>query len=504
MSRDILNQYHRAGKRFAEALEKNREAERLREKLAQNGRQSEKLAGVYYHVHIDEDWISRIERGIPHLEAAIREDRQFIKTEGNVTPIERVRKVSRSSVEHLARHSEMITHKPAEGDDLIPDKLQVFENESNFAVYENRVLYMVLCYTRDFLDYRYAQILKAWKERNNEMSFQKTLRMQGGNLEFSLMLRDSADTLGDEEGNAERIARIENAYGEICGFLTTPLMKEVAFAPMVTPPITRTNVLRMDVHFREVVSLYDYLSTYSGDGYTLERHETSKSPFSEEMEREINEVILYSLYLNEKYGRDLTDELEAAYQEEEKQRLLAAKKARDERLQALRDGDDDVTLDELLELFDQALFERDARISELLSEIEDTKGIREEVTALNLREQQLRARIDESMRKTAEAEKRANENAAEGERKEREYLTQIATLREEVRSEIEKRRFLSARMIGMAEKYGIKSEQKDYSEKEAFLELEKEREAFERVYQSNWKKAKQKIRKKVVWGRKQS
>ena len=115
MSRDILNQYHRAGKRFAEALEKNREAERLREKLAQNGRQSEKLSGVYYDVHIEEDWISRIERGIPHLEAAIREDRQFIKTEGNVTPIERVRKVSRSSVEHLARHSEMITHKPAEG-----------------------------------------------------------------------------------------------------------------------------------------------------------------------------------------------------------------------------------------------------------------------------------------------------------------------------------------------------------------------------------------------------
>ena len=42
----------------------------------------------------------------------------------------------------------------------------------------------------------------------------------------------------------------------------------------------------------------------------------------------------------------------------------------------------------------------------------------------------------------------------------------------------------------------------EMTEREAFLELEKEREAFERFYQKNWKSAKKKIRKRILWGRK--
>ena len=43
---------------------------------------------------------------------------------------------------------------------------------------------------------------------------------------------------------------------------------------------------------------------------------------------------------------------------------------------------------------------------------------------------------------------------------------------------------------------------RDMSEREEFLELEKEREAFERFYEKNWKSARKKIRKRILWGRK--
>ena len=105
---------------------------------------------------VDESWIRAIEEGLVHIEKAIREDRQFIYSNGEVVPIERVKHVSKDSVEHLARHAELIT-RVEEGGDIIPDKLYPVERLSDYAVYENRFLYMLLCYLRDFVTLRYRR-----------------------------------------------------------------------------------------------------------------------------------------------------------------------------------------------------------------------------------------------------------------------------------------------------------------------------------------------------------
>ena len=64
---------------------------------------------------IEEDWVCAIEEGLPFVEKAIREERQFIRQRGEVIPIEKVRRVSKASVSHLARHGELITRVPEEG-----------------------------------------------------------------------------------------------------------------------------------------------------------------------------------------------------------------------------------------------------------------------------------------------------------------------------------------------------------------------------------------------------
>ena len=501
---NIMDQYHRAGKRFAAEITDTKESARLRDAISKSGRGTEKLAHVSFDVTIDDEWIDRIERALPHLEAAIREDSQFIKSEGNVTSIERVRKVSRASVEHLARHSEMITHVPDEGDDLIPDKLKVYENESNFAVYENRVLYMVLCYTRDFLDYRYFRISQAWNERSSDLSFRKELRLSGRKISFEAKLFDQAAGMTEEEENtARKVARIESAVGAVAMLLAMPLMKEVALAPMVTPPITRTNVLRMDVHFREVVALYDYLSTYTDDGYKLERHENLQSPFSDDMEKEITEWMMFCMYLNYKYGKDVADELEERYIEEEERRKVEAFLASEERLNALREKlrVGNVSAEEYWEVLEQSVNARDQIISELKEQLSVAEEWKAAAAEAEERESALRERIDQCRKETGEANRRAvtaqNESMAEQDK----LRAEILALKESIAAETEKNRFLNARVIGMLEEYGIRKPNVDYSEKEEFLELEKEREAFERVYEKNWKKAKKKIRKRVLWGK---
>ncbi|MBR5712232.1 MAG: DUF2357 domain-containing protein [Lachnospiraceae bacterium] len=504
MGQTIMDRLHRAAKRFGEELGDAKEIRKLRDALMRAGTKSESLRGVYFDVTIDEEWIARIERAIPHLEAAIREDRQFIKTEGNITSIERVRKVSRSSVEHLARHSEMITHVPEEGQDLIPDKLQVFENESNYDVYENRVLYMVLCSTRDFLDYRYSRIAKAWNEKSVETECQKTIRTAGGKLSFDLKLSDMTGGLtAEEDATAHKIVRIEAAAGAIMGLLATPLMKIVALAPMVTPPITRTNVLRMDQHFKAVVELYDYLSTYDGDGFTLERHENTLTPFPEQMESEVSELALFAMYLNHKYGKNAADELEANFAAEEAARREAEEKARAEKLEQIRArlSGGDVTVEECLQLLGEETTAFESSLQELREELERAAEWKKSAETATIREEALRKTLDDQRRISSDMNRHAAMQTEEARAEIERLKAEADELRLALANEQEQRRFLSARIVGMTEAYGAGTVSADYSEREDFIELEKEREAFERVYSLNWKKAKKKIRKRLLWGK---
>ena len=127
---------------------------------------------------VDEAWIEAIEKGLVHIEKAIKEDRQFIYSNGEVIPIEKVKQVSKDSVEHLARHAELITRAP-QGEDIIPDKLYTVERLSDYAVYENRFLYMLLCYLRDFVTLRYQKILELTNRYEGHLTLDKEIASFG-------------------------------------------------------------------------------------------------------------------------------------------------------------------------------------------------------------------------------------------------------------------------------------------------------------------------------------
>ena len=90
---------------------------------------------------IEDDWITFTESKIKYVEAAVFENRQFIREEGEVLPIERIRKVSHSSVEHLARHSDYI-EKYTPDEDIIPSKLYTINKDTDYGVYENKFIYL--------------------------------------------------------------------------------------------------------------------------------------------------------------------------------------------------------------------------------------------------------------------------------------------------------------------------------------------------------------------------
>jgi len=272
---------------------------------------------------IEEDWIEEIEKGLEFIEKAIKEERQFIRSNGEVVPIEKVKRVSKDSVEHLARHSNYFTREQEEGEDLVPDRVYTVERLSDYAVYENRFLYMLLCYLRDFIGMRYEKILAITNTYAGKMNLEKKVVESNRILKIAVNLEEEKiDDVYLREHNPmqKQLDRILSIYKAVVVFLSTPLMVEVAKAPMLKPPIQRTNVLKMNRNFREALSLYEFLCAYDKEGYIIRSNTRLISPFNGIIAEEVSEMLEMASFLVYEHGMDLREFFERRYEREEQVR----------------------------------------------------------------------------------------------------------------------------------------------------------------------------------------
>jgi hypothetical protein len=493
---------------------------------------------------VDEAWIEAIEKGLVHIEKAIKEDRQFIYSNGEVIPIEKVKQVSKDSVEHLARHAELITRAP-EGEDIIPDKLYTVERLSDYAIYENRFLYMLLCYLRDFVTLRYRKILELTGRYDGALTLSHEAEALGRTVTVKLELEDRRQDdpyLREHNSAKEAIDRMDLILKTVVAFLATPLMESAGKAAMLKPPITKTNVLKMDNNFKGAVALYDYIIAYEGDGYTVTEQTHTLNPLGDALREDLAEAELLLADLTYRYGLALTPALKANLERDENENRLAELKARAEALELLRrrlerEGETPETyaleLERLtrslrheLDRMDPLYAELDARRRSELSLTDTIRALTDRVEGFD--EEQARAEAarleaeaateERHLRATAAlheahtAEKTAL--AAETEALRARHSEELAALREELNrkqgelnraraayTELEaEKRLLHAQVLGQRAraKDVTPAELEAMTDKDSFDELERELEAFVALYGKVWKQTKRKIRKDLL------
>jgi len=504
---------------------------------------------------VDEEWIREIETGLSFIEKAIKEERQHIYSNGEVIPIEKVKHVSKASVEHLARHSDLIT-RVHEGEDLIPDKLYTVERLSDYAVYENRFLYMLLCYLRDFVTIRYQKILDLTNRYNGAMRVERHMSGFGRALNISI---DLSETRRDDpylrEHNPAKglIDRMDLILKSILAFLATPLMESAGKVAMLKPPITKTNVLKMDNNFKGAVRLYDYIIAYEGDGYTVEEDLHTIDPFRDDLAEDMAEVELLISFLTYRHGLDLGAELKAAMEKDENERRMAELKKKTEQLESLRrrlERKEISTEEYVLQLEKQvrALQHEADRLPSLYREVEEhqtaEQSLAESVADLTGQIEQLNeeARRSEEAHTTAmyEAEQRFQGEKAAMEDEARRQRTELSEAHDAERAEwaaqaerervehkdaceellrklseqegemeriratcdemTAEKQILEARLMAQkAMKGDVSAEEIEaMTEKASFDDLEKELEAFVGLYERVWKETKRKIRKDLL------
>lgn len=333
-----LDAYYRALVSYRQHTQQNRECSSLCTAIAEADTQNDKIVITRAFCTIDEDWVNAIEEGLRHVEKAIKQERQFIRSNGEVVEIEKVKHVSRESVEHLSKHSNLITRFEEE-EDIIPDKLYTVERLSDYAVYENRFLYMLLCYLRDFITLRYNDILDLTNKYDATIEISKKVSVGKEKMTYSLSMHDvrSDDSYLKEHNPAKGIIdRIDLVLKAVFAYLSTPLMEEVAKSPMLKPPVTKTNVLKMDNDFKGAMALYSYIVSYDKPGYTVENKITDLAPFGRDLASELAEAGGLVSFLAYEYGLDLKQELKDNYAKEEDRRRAEEIAKRAERVAMLK------------------------------------------------------------------------------------------------------------------------------------------------------------------------
>lgn len=379
-----LDVIYRALTEYRKNTKDDRECVVQRKAISTSNAQDDMVEVIHNTCNIENDWIEAIEKGLEYIEKCLKEERQFIRSNGEVEPIEKVKRVSQDSVEHLAKHSDMLTRKPEEGEDVIPDSLYVVERLADFAVYENRFLYMLLCYLRDFISIRYERIVEVTNTYTGKLHMNKVVVESNRRLEYEVNLfeeKKNDNYLKEHNEAQETIERILLIYKSVVHFLNTPLMLEVSKSPMIKPPVTRTNVLRMNKNFRQALALYEYITAYDKDGYEIITNKKVLSPFVGGVADEIAETVELSSFLTYEHGLGISNYFKSSWQKEEERRKKEEQEKHDEELKDIRKQlkNGDISPEEYILMLEKRIKE----LKQNQEDIENVYAIVDELTQAN-------------------------------------------------------------------------------------------------------------------------
>ena len=522
----------------------------------------ENLEIIYYECTIKEDWIVAIEKALPFLENAIREDRQFISNNQDILPIEKVRKTSRQSIQDLSKRSDYITRKPDPNNpaSITPDKLMIIRKENDYTVYENRVLFTTVLYAKEFIESRLEVIKDAITKYEGKSTLHKKLDTGDRTLDVQVQFHETRknDPYALKRSKSEALlVRIESIFTILLSFLKMPLLAKFTKVELVKRPITKTNVLKININFRNTLALYDYLIDYNEPGYSLHRIEESLLPLSTELVDDYTHATLLWSFITYQFGNRLNDQLSKAYFEEEERRQREKEEQLLEKLKTIHLSikESGQTLDKYLLMFEEGYRVIEKRFEILKIEIKDLmithqKQIvqlnqQHELALKHLREIHLKDLSDQDVAHQIEIKKLQNIQQQEIKLISTEhkiaidkliashqeklnilqttmddklqslkdtYLAKEADMNEklEVNRKLAKeqqekhdtlqieRDVIKGELLVYKTKAGSKINVEDFTSKERFLELERIRDAYARIFSKSWQATKKAIRKEIL------
>ena len=254
----------------------------------------------------DEVWIKTLEGFFPSIDKIIKNPKLTIRYEEEVVAIEKAKKITSSSVRHLASHTQLIKEIDERGN-VRPKKILNTFAEEEIATYENRFIMTLINRLFTFVRARHEII------KENVESFQRdhlvytsnfVIKDETVNFKIDVDIKRDLDNQAINKYNYELLARVERLSTYVSGFKNSSFMKAMSKAKRVNPPIMKTNVILKNADFRNAYALWLFLDRYNSLGYDIdvrERPVRLGSEFKSNLDR--ISAFSYAALINNKHKR---------------------------------------------------------------------------------------------------------------------------------------------------------------------------------------------------------
>jgi hypothetical protein len=364
---------------------------------------------------------------------------------------------------------------------------------------------------RDFADYRHQRIRSMTAHFSANMQLSKTLRTQERAITCRLEFSEESNQLERPANDRLQLAilRIGSILQAVELMLRTDLMQEVAQAPLLKPPISRTNVMLHDVNFQEAFKLYSFLTEYSGDGFHIVEQIRKIGAFDPQMQQDMAQWLALTSYLP--YRSCLLPQLDARYQALQAHRQALEDQAKQAYLAQLRQqagNSPEATLAYLAAL-EQRNVDLEKRQQAYAQEKQTMIQAQQKLTAtLEQKEKQcaqlpaLENKISQQKQQLAKMQEQINQSAAKLEQQQRQHAAELQKQRQQ---DLQKYEALNQQYrLAKARLRGQEQPNAEDCSKESFAELEAEYQAFQRYFEQQWKLTKKQIRKELLWKKKKN
>ena len=244
---------------------------------------------------MDITWIKEVEDTIPALGEIVGNPKKTIQTLSEVVQVEKAKKTSRESVQHLSAHTEFIKTIDEEGN-VTPNKILNVYSDDFYAIYENKFIATLIRRLIIFVEKRYDYVLHQAKLRDVELLYFKgKTEIDGSEVEIETKVRYSKPAPDSEQDKLKALLkRIEDVRKYLRFYTYSEFMHILRRERDVKNPILQTNIIRKNPKYRKCYQLWQFINRYQESGLEVKVEEKYSQLSPQEIE-DINKTMFVNL-----------------------------------------------------------------------------------------------------------------------------------------------------------------------------------------------------------------
>ncbi len=262
---------------------------------------------------VDLGWVDMIENSLEAIQSIVNNPRNVIREEELVVNVVNAKKGGAEVVRHLSQHASYVDDFNEDSGDVRPGKLMQRYREDSINLYENRLAYTALEYAARFVDIRYDALIAAMSdEYGAKLKIRSDMKgeTEQVHLDMFLHIKEIDNAMLTDDKNSEVFSRISRIQRMLTVFMRSSFAMQMSKLPRIKGTINKTNVLKKNKVYKQIVALFEFLRSYDDVGYSIkivEQNPTITPQFEEDIYRNIlfNYLILKG-YLEDKDDRKVT------------------------------------------------------------------------------------------------------------------------------------------------------------------------------------------------------